>query len=68
MDIVVDKNGQANVALYPKLGVGPTVLTRAERVEVYVSGDTTTPIAVGELRGWGMTVRDLSSTATAWRR
>jgi len=68
MDIGVDSRGRANVALYPKLGVGPTVLTKAERLEVYASGDMTAPISVGELRGWGMTVRSLRSIATAWRR
>jgi len=68
LDIAVDRKGRADVKLYPKLGTGPTVLIEAERVEMYVSGNATAPIAVGEFRGWGTTIRQSLSAPTArWR-
>ena len=68
MDIVVDEDGRANVALYPRLGVTGTFLLKAERVELY-AGDATAPIAVGELRGRANAVRgSLSAAIAQWRR
>ena len=68
MDIVVDEDGRANVALYARLGVGATFLSKAERLELYAS-DGTAPIATGELRGRTNAVRKPLSTAMAqWRR